>query len=141
MAPDHTVFNLCKYTSYRGKSWRILDAKQFDGLYGFWGRQSGLAREGTWITLSGPSNFGNNWVLSSQRLDSYRGNGVDLTLSGRVGFAVASNLDINNCDDTLRGNCASENSDWACGEIIVVNEKLNDNEIQCVEDYFSCKYD
>eukprot|EP01083_Nonionella_stella_P283097 963466_1 len=136
MVPDHTVFNLCKYRDNAAKRGRILDAKLFNGLYGFWWGKSGMAHETGWITQDTQSEFGDNWVLSSQRLDLYRGNGIVLSLPGKIGSALASNLDINNGQAI-----PDEESDWACGEIIVVNEKLSDNEIQCVEDYFSCKYD
>eukprot|EP01084_Bolivina_argentea_P265606 450284_1 len=139
MAADHTVFNLCKYRENSSHRQRILDALQYNALFGFHSGPnppngySGVAHEGNWIT-DYADHFGNDWVLSSQRKNLYRGNGQDLS-NGFVGSPVATSIAIHN------GPSASEVSDWACGEIIVVNEKLSDNEIQCVEDYFSCKYD
>eukprot|EP01084_Bolivina_argentea_P203630 347746_1 len=96
MAPDHTVFNLCKFPENATKTGRILDAKQFNGFYGFYYLASGVADEGgrAWITEY-VDHFGKNWVLSSQCLDLYRGNGQDFTKPGVVGTAGRTNLDIN----------------------------------------------
>eukprot|EP01084_Bolivina_argentea_P124823 221189_1 len=139
MAVDHTVFNLCKYRDNATRRDRILDAREYNGLYGFFGGVSGVAHENAWITQSAQSEFGDSWVLSSTCKDLYRGNGQDLTLIGAVGNPAASNLDINYKYKYIwQGD---QSSDWACGEIIIVNERLSPLEIQCVEDYFSCKYD
>eukprot|EP01084_Bolivina_argentea_P302591 522327_1 len=126
MAADHTVFNLCKYRENSSHRERILDAGQYNGLFGFDGARSGVAHVGNgWITDE-VDHFGNDWVLSSQCKDLYRGNGQDFTNPAMVGAnALASNLDIN--------HHYGHDSDWACAEIIVVNERLSDNEIQCVK--------
>eukprot|EP01084_Bolivina_argentea_P302592 522328_1 len=125
MAADHTVFNLCKYRDNAIQRSRILDARQYNGLFGFYHAKSGVAHEGSWIT-DWVDRFGNDWVLSSQCKDLYRGNGQDFTNPAMVGAnALASNLDIN--------HHYGHDSDWACAEIIVVNERLSDNEIQCVK--------
>eukprot|EP01084_Bolivina_argentea_P234431 394683_1 len=114
----------------------FLMQKKYNALYGFAQAFSGVAYEGPgWIT-PWKNQFSDDWVLSSTCTDLYRGNGEDFTKPGvdlSLGMQLASNLNIN--------NHFAPPSDWACAEIIVVNERLNENEIQCVEDYFSCKYD
>eukprot|EP01084_Bolivina_argentea_P302590 522326_1 len=125
MAADHTVFNLCKYRENSSHKQRILDALQYNALFGFHTDWAGVGHEGNWIT-DHVDRFGDDWVLSSQRKDLYRGNGQDFTNPAMVGAnALASNLDIN--------HHYGHDSDWACAEIIVVNERLSDNEIQCVK--------
>eukprot|EP01084_Bolivina_argentea_P265605 450278_1 len=137
MVPDHTVFNLCKYRDNAAKRGRILDALQYNALFGFHTDSnnkacSGVAYEGNGWIADFVDRFGNGWVLSTECKNLYRGNGIDLS-NGLVGSPVASNLDIN--------DHYGQDSDWACAEIIVVNEELSPYEIECVEDYFSCKYD
>eukprot|EP01083_Nonionella_stella_P109132 317880_1 len=143
MAPDHTIFNLCKYRDNASTKYRILGAKQYNGLFGWsWGC-AGVAFEGdayisdTYNTcLDDPTltEFPiDEWLLSTTCTDLYRGNGEDLTKPGVKGTVVPSNVGI--------PDQAGQFSDWACSEIIIVNERLSTGEIECVEWYFSSKYD
>ena len=135
---QHTVFNLCKYIE-DGTKRRIIESKDVNALFGFWEGKSGVAYESGWLTQNEISQFGNNWVLSSQQTDLYRGNGIDLT-TGSSSNVAPGRLTINNGHATASGTGA-EMSDFACAEILIYNEELNVDEIECVEQYFDCKYD
>eukprot|EP01084_Bolivina_argentea_P035397 65660_1 len=132
---DHTVFNYCKYRDIGTKN-RILQTGAENGLFGFWMGRSGQAYEMDWITDGSTDYFGSEWVLSSQQNDLYRGNRVDLTTNPAptTHLALINKLMIN------LGSLPDETSDFACTEIIIINQKLPLNEITCIEDYLFGKY-
>ena len=69
-----------------------------------------------------------------QQLTTYRANFVDLTLNHYSGTIQTENRLMINMNNTT-------SSDWICGEIIIMNDVLDLEEIQCVENYLQTKYD
>ena len=135
---NHTVFHLCKYRDFTGASkQRIIQTNIDNGIFGFYGNKSGVGYENYWITDDTINYFGDSWVFSTQQNDLYRGNFVNLTLDTFINpttFHDENQLLIN------KGAFPLETSDFACGEIIVINNKLNLTEIECIENYLNDKY-
>ncbi len=73
----------------------------------------------------------------------YRGNGVDYTTTAWTGsFGLSTSLSINHaCCGANAEIRAAEDSDFACAEILIVNQELDLVQIKCIENYFSNKYD
>eukprot|EP01083_Nonionella_stella_P158434 515732_1 len=129
---NHTVFNYCKYRDV-GTKRRILQGSLENSLFGFWNGRSGVGYiHPVWISDSS-NHFGTEWVLSAQQRDLYRGNRIDFTV-GTGTFAQTNQLMIN------LGAYPADTSDWACTEIIVLNQKIPLHEIQCIENYLVEKY-
>ena len=96
---------------------------------------SGKSYEEGWITYTDNQNFGNDYVLSSQRRNMYRANGMDYTAYQKT-HTYSSRLTIN------RGSYyGGYTSHFGCTEIIMVNQELPLDEIKCVEDYLNDKYE
>eukprot|EP01083_Nonionella_stella_P158431 515724_1 len=129
---NHTVFNYCKYREV-GQKYRIIQTGPENGCFGFW-RGSGQAFENNWITDGNTDWFGNEWVISAQQHDLYRGNRIDLTVNPTGTFQVTQTLDIN------KGFKPEKSSDWACTEIIIINQKIPLDDIICIENYLLEKY-
>eukprot|EP01083_Nonionella_stella_P227374 806788_1 len=129
----HTVFSVCKYREV-GAKLRILQTETEDAYFGFSGGQSGVAHAvGTSIT-DDTDRYGNDWVVSTQQQDLYRGNSIDYTADGSKATMTQTNrLWIN-------GGYTNEPSDWACSEIIIINRKLSLTEYNCVERKLFDKY-
>eukprot|EP01083_Nonionella_stella_P301623 1035835_1 len=131
---NHTVIHYCKYRD-SGTKQRILQATMEDSVFGFWGGLSGQAYEySAFITDGVTDHFGSEWVLSAQQRDLYRGNGIDLTVNPTGTFQVTQTLDIN------KGFKPEKSSDWACTEIIIINQKIPLDDIICIENYLLEKY-
>ena len=129
----HTVFNLCKYRE-SGTRRRIIQGESFDARFGFHSSKSGVGYfYNGWLTQGSYDRFFRNWVLSSQTADLYRANKQDFTTSSRS-YSGSTRLTIN------QGYYSGETSDWACAEIIIMNKRISDNEILCIEDYLLDKY-
>eukprot|EP01084_Bolivina_argentea_P115678 205678_1 len=134
---NHTVFNLCKYRDgEQSIKSRIIQSADSNALFGHWNGLSGVAYEHGWLTQYSSSQFSTDWLLSTQSYDSYRGNGQDLTIPS------ITRDDYFNWIGRLAINIGIiEASEFGCAEILIVNNKvLNIDEIQCIEQYFSCKY-
>ena len=100
-------------------------------LSGFWSGNSGVAYFNYWITACCEDRFGTDWVLSTQQQQLYRGNAMDLTASTQLsGSTYWNKLTINHRDV----------SDFALSELIVFNEILDAQEIECIENYFNDRY-
>ena len=140
---NYTVFNLCKYVPSGISKSRILETTIDDVFFGFdadvqtnHSTDSSIGRSGVgysryWLTEQN-DKFGSEWVFSTQQHDSYRGNFMDFTLDTFTDqnlLEYGNKLQINN------------RSSWSCGEIIVSNDKLDFDEILCIENYLQTKYD
>eukprot|EP01083_Nonionella_stella_P083076 229537_1 len=125
---NHTVFNYCKYRDV-GVKRRILQTSTQNGVFGFWNGRSGQAVEGNWITDGSTDWFGSEWVISAQQTDLYRGNRIDKTSNPNNPFTVTQQLMIG------LGAYGGETSDWACTEIIVIDQKIPLDDIICIENY------
>ena len=79
-------------------------------------------------------HFGNDWVLSTIQIDLYRGNQIDYTIGYDDTWSESSRLMIN---DGFWGN---EDSDWSCAEVIIIDEKISNDEILCIESYLNQRY-
>eukprot|EP01083_Nonionella_stella_P180224 642102_1 len=130
---NHTVFNYCKYRDV-GVKRRILQTSTQNGVFGFWNGRSGQAVEGNWITDGSTDWFGSEWVISAQQTDLYRGNRIDKTSNPNNPFTVTQQLMIG------LGAYGGETSDWACTEIIVIDQKIPLDDIICIENYLLEKY-
>ena len=83
---------------------------------------------GSWITDNvSPDVIGNQWLVSTDQLQLYRGNGVDYTHYPITSDStcVFGSLGIN----LLQG----ERSDWAVSDVIIYSRELSLSEIQAVE--------
>eukprot|EP01083_Nonionella_stella_P158429 515722_1 len=129
---NHTVFNYCKYREV-GQKYRIIQTGPENGCFGFW-RGSGQAFENNWITDGNTDWFGNEWVISAQQHDLYRGNRIDKTDNPTATFAQTNQLMIG------LGSHPVETSAWACTEIIIINQKIPLDDIICIENYLLEKY-
>ena len=101
---------------------------------------SGVAYyDSKWITPNNIDNFGTKWVLSISGPDFYRGNTIEFTTDPwETGtFTVSSNFGINIGPFPSGGN---QLSDFSCAEILFIDRKLNESEIECIEDYLDDKY-
>ena len=131
----HTVFNLAKYRNTASYKGRILQSSIYNSLFGFGGSKSGVAFYTYWITAQN-DRFGTEWVLSTQQQKLYRGNAIDLTVTGtpHSGLTNTEKLMINS------GKYGFWTSDFALSESIVFNEILDLWEIECIEYYFNDRY-
>lgn len=91
--PDHTILSLCRYAN-QGTKRIILQADNYRAAYGFYGSYSGVAYEEAWITHSSRHTFDNDWLISVNSMNLYRGQGVDLTVSPR-NYNYYTTLSIN----------------------------------------------
>ena len=133
MALTHTVFSVCKYVEL-GTQRAILQGYDVSALFGFWNGYSGSAVYENWITANNIDNFQDDYVISSQQQGLYRGNKQDLTTVPTNIADATTRLSIN------QGKYSAYTSDFGCAEIIVVNEELSLDEIECIEDYLNDKY-
>ena len=135
---NHTVFNLAKYRDGAAYKYRIL-ISYGQATFGFSSGCSGVGADPYFITPDGwTDRFGENWLLSSQQNDLYRGNFIDLTSSDGVNHGDLNEIDRLTING--RSDASNVNSDFAMAELIVFTDKLNLAEIQCIEDYFLNKY-
>jgi hypothetical protein len=75
------------------------------------------------ITQTSNDVHGSNWVVSADRSDSYRSNGVDRTVDKNNNCAAYDRLAIN------AGYAAYDSSDFAVQTVLVYNRKLVDADI------------
>ena len=107
---------------------------QENGLIGFWSGSSGVGYENGWITDDQIDRFVNEWLISSQQPSLYRGNFNNYTISTSPGLSESTNiLGINT-------GWSSEYSDYGFAELLVFNQLLNIQSIQCIEQYLDDKY-
>jgi hypothetical protein len=106
---------------------RILTGINTNWLSGFYTNKAGVAHHDTcgWIT-SQIDLHGSDWVLGSDRSDSFRSNGVDRTSNAANGCQAFDRLAIN-------AGFASGGADFAIQSILVYNVKLSDADVQRVE--------
>ena len=80
----------------------------------------------SWITPQ-MDLHGRDWVVGSDRSDSFRSNGVDRTTNAANGCQAFDRLAINT------GIESAQTSDFAIQSILVYNVKLSDADVQRVE--------
>jgi hypothetical protein len=125
---QYTLFFVARYNGAARD--RIFQGVNSNWLSGFWRNRAGGACHGPceWITAwQGGDIHGSDWVLGSDRSNSFRSNGVDRTTNAANGCQAVDRLAIN------YGNHGQDSSDFAIQSILVYNVKLSDADVQRVE--------
>ena len=123
-----STYTLFHVTRYQGSTnARIFTGISNNWLSGFWGGLSGIAFHEGWVTQDTNSHNYNNWVISSDQINLYRGN---MVTRGNSGGTASTRLSLN-------AGVNSQYSAWQCAEVIVYNRALTDAEIGSVYTYFA----
>jgi hypothetical protein len=134
---QYTLFYVARYNGVARR--RIFQGISTNWFSGFHEGRAGGAYHGPnvptcfWITPTTPGAFlndlhGSDWVLGSDRSDSFRSNGVDRTTSTANGCQQFVRLAINQGPFDF-----NEPSDFAIQSVLVYNVKLSDADVQRVE--------
>jgi hypothetical protein len=136
---QYTLFYVARYTGQTRR--RIFQGQtQSDAwISGFHGNRAGGAYHGgcgwTPSKACGSTCFvdlhDSDWVVGSDRSDSFRSNGVNRHSSDYNGCSTYDRLAIN------AGNAPGETSDFAIQSVLVYNVKLSDSDVQRVEAFLS----
>ena len=128
----YTFIHVCKHEP--GAQNRIFDGSNINWLSGFHIDETGVAHHiDTWITSRG-DRFGLEIVVSTDLLNTYRGNGIDYTIA-TTSLTTVPYFKINND----RGGFYQQ-SDFGCFEIIAFHFELSLSQIIEVETYLLNKY-
>jgi hypothetical protein len=120
----YTLFYVARYNG--ATKGRIFNGLSSNWLSGFWNGNSGVAHHNCWITAV-TDVHGTNWVMASDRANSFRSNGVERKTTNSC---VASNrLSIN----------TGETSDFAIQIVLVYDRRLEDSEVLLVENWLNLK--
>ena len=123
---DYTLFFVARYNG--ATKGRIFQGVGVNWLSGFHNSKAGVAFHGScWITQYTSDVHGVDWVMGTDRSNSFRSNGVDRTVPPNSGCSVFDRLAINT------GIYASETSDFAIQSVLVYNRKLDDSDVLRVE--------
>jgi hypothetical protein len=99
-------------------------------MFGFWNARSGVAAHHACGFVTATLDLhDSDWVLGSDRSNSFRSNGVDRTISNAC--EEFETLSINT------GFAAQEVSDFAIRSILVYNVKLSDADVHQVEAFLT----
>ena len=140
---NYTVINLCHYGYVRKN--KILRSTIDDVLFGYspgygddgpYDGNAGVGYNGYDYITTDEDKFDRNWLFSTQQHDYYRGNFMDYTLD-TLPNSVNTMLQYGN---KLGINVANDGSTFGCAEIIVSNDKLDLDELLCIENYLQRKY-
>jgi hypothetical protein len=120
---DYTLFYVARYNgAVRG---RIFNCDDVDWLSGFWAGRSGVAHHDSCFWITAVNNLhGLDWVMGTDRSNSFRSNGVDRT--AHVACAIF-------CRITINAGLHAEASDFAVQSVLVYNRRLSDADILRVE--------
>jgi len=134
---DYTLFYVARYNGSVKK--RIFNGVNTNWLSGFINSASGIPVAGCaqhgdpncgWITQDGYLNpldlHGTDWVVGSDRSNSFRSNGVYRSLQPLGNCAVFDRLAVNTGKEL-------QQSDFAIQSVLVYNVKLSDADVQRVE--------
>ena len=135
---DYTLFYIARYNG--SVKDRIFNGVNTNWASGFHGSASGIPVAGCalhgdpncgWITQDAYLNpldlHGTDWVVGSDRSNSFRSNGVDRSLQPLGNCAVFDRLAVNT------GFVTNSASDFAIQSVLVYNVKLSDADVQRVE--------
>jgi hypothetical protein len=124
---QYTLFYVARYNGpMKGRIFEGLH----DSLSGFHSGRAGVSfRSGCGYMTQERDVHGSDWVLGSDRSDSFRSNGVDRTTNTANGCQAFFRLAIN------IGN--GEYSDFAIQYVLVYNVKLSDADVQRVESWLN----
>lgn len=130
-----TNFTFIHVTKYAGANqFRIWDGQGTSNnwLSGFWGASPGVSFHDGWLTDYNTNSNITEWILSTDRNNTYRGLGVDQAPYNVNG--TKANISLN------YGRYTAERSDWACAEALVFNKTLTLNEIARIEQWLASRY-
>jgi hypothetical protein len=128
---QYTLFFVARYNGPTRS--RIFQGVDTNWLSGFHGNRAGALAyhsdvcANNVITSDESDLHGSDWLLGSDRSDSFRSNGVDRTANAANGCQAFTRLAINT------GMYPKEVSDFAIQSILVYNVKLSDTGVQRVE--------
>ena len=135
---DYTLFFIARYDG--GSKGRIFQGLSSNWMSGFWQRKAGVAYHGDacgWITgdqsvpdFNRPDVHGFDWVMGTDRSNSFRSNGVDRTTNSVC--ASFDRLAINTGPN-------AEPSNWAIQSILIYSRKLADAEVLRVEAWLAAQ--
>jgi hypothetical protein len=138
---NYTLFFVARYNGISRK--RIFQGQTSNWYSGFSTGKSGTAYHGDacgFIVLTACANqpcdlHGVDWVLGSDRSDSFRSNGVNRTARTSLNERCATHdrIGINS------GVNAGESSDFAIQSLLVYSSKLSDADVQIVEAWLIAK--
>jgi hypothetical protein len=121
---QYTLFYVARYNGpTRGRIFQGVGTNWFSG---FWDSKAGIAYHGSCLLISSSADLhGSDWVVGSDRSDSFRSNGVDRSVQNSC--LQFDRLAIN------AGANSGQSSDFAIQSILVYNVKLSDADVQRVE--------
>jgi hypothetical protein len=119
----YTLIHIAKYNS--NNKGRIFSGIGSNWLSGFDKGNVGVAYHEGWISFG--NNLPNDWTLSVDQNNLYRGNLNNFTTGIATGY---TNLSVNSSKDEYLSK-----SDWAIACILVYNRILSLQEIQAIENY------
>lgn len=124
---QYTLFYVARYNGpARGRLFKGLNSEWLSGFFG--GQTIAYRPPCPELTPTPRVNLhGSNWVLGSDRSDSFRSNGVDRTNIKTNGCQAFDRLAIN------AGLKSHEGSDFAIQSLLVYNVRLSDADVQRVE--------
>lgn len=122
---NYTFITAARYAG--GSRNRIFTSSTQNWLAGFWAGRSGVAYHEGWLGGQ-PDRFGDNWVISVDANQIYRGNGLLLESSGGNDQLPPMTINYN------------ESSDYQFAEILIFDRKLSVEDMAKVEDYLSQTY-
>jgi hypothetical protein len=118
----YTLFYVARYNG--PTKGRIFNGMSGNWLSGFWNGNAGVAHHNCWITPV-TNLHGSNWIMASDRMNSFRSNGVERKNSNSCLSSVR--LSIN----------TGEPSDFAFQIVLVYNRRLEDSEVILVENWLN----
>jgi hypothetical protein len=125
----YTLLHVARYNGNTKR--RIFQGVDGDFSSGFYDQKAGVSWHSScnFITQSTNDVHGDSWVVSADRSDSYRSNGVDRTTNKNNNCAAYDRLAIN------AGYAAYDSSDFAVQTVLVYNRKLVDADIILLENW------
>jgi hypothetical protein len=127
----YTFIYVARYNG--GTKRRIFASPSQNWLTGFYNGWVGVAHHNAWITNTADV-YGNNWVISTDASQLYRGNGVNLTTNGAADtYNGLPPLSIN-------GDPYGETSDWQVADVLIFTSTISSSDYIAVEQYLSGLY-
>ena len=126
----YTLFYVARYNGAVRR--RIFQGVDTNWLSGFWAGRAGNAYHGDscgWMTGNDNDIHVFDWVLGTDRSNSFRSNGEDRTTNPEC--TVFDRLAINT------GVYSSDTSDFAVQSVLVYNRRLTDAEVISVESWLT----
>lgn len=137
---SYTIAYMARYVGTTDVTYnrRILDANNFNYLWGFWGTVNASYNSVGWVTNTNKKVSDNDyWIIGIETEISARYNGFNVTVGTPSRPGVSPILTINNGMYTSNN---SESSNWQIAELIIYNTELSLPNQILVEQYLANKY-